>query len=326
MTRHLVRPATTLLAALGAALLLSCGSGDGPSADESYKITLRYCAEARFSTCGADPSTQATLTEITQAQRDAFQAAATRVEGLITAGLVPAVTRSGGSPLQCGDDSDLHVSMNEEVHGLLVLVTLKSGMNGGTIASSGPCIERASSKLPLVAMMQFNSVTVENYRSNGQLPLIATHEMLHCLGFGTIWDPEMGLGLITGEGTTNPRFTGARALATAKSTNGAPSTWTSLPLDNTGGVGTLNSHWRQPEFGQEMMTGYIPTSPTTPFPLSATTLASLRDLGYSVNMSRAESFTLDVSGVSALRSSDDIHLSDDVLRIPVRSADDGVQP
>jgi hypothetical protein len=56
-----------------------------------------------------------------------------------------------------------------------------------------------------------------------------------------------------------------------------------------GGAGTALSHWRESVFKNELMTGWI--SGTTQ-PLSATTIGSLADLGYSVSLSQADPFNI----------------------------------
>jgi hypothetical protein len=62
-----------------------------------------------------------------------------------------------------------------------------------------------------------------------------------------------------------------------------------LPVENKGGQGTRNSHWRETVFGNELMTGFL--SGTTQ-PLSRMTIASLADLGYKVDPSVADEFNL----------------------------------
>jgi hypothetical protein len=319
-------------AALAAAALLASCSSAGPSADASYTVTLRFCSATAFSDCSA--ASQASLTEIPQAVRDAFEAARARVESLVTAGLTVAQTKGrDGNWLTC-DSSTSSVTMQETVHGLLVLVTLQNLGSGGVVASSGPCIARASSNLPLVAVMQFDSTWV-GANSTEQLTYVATHELLHTMGFGTIWE-DFSPPLLSGAGTLDASFTGANARAAAVSVNGAPASWTSLPLENCGVAapdyctdhpdwgqcctGTRDSHWENEYFGDELMTAYV-TTPAAP--LSASTIGALRDLGYQVDMSRAETFTLlDPSALRALSSSPALDLSHDVLRIPLQYADD----
>jgi hypothetical protein len=332
---RLARP----LLALAAALLAACGGG-GATPDKTYTITLRFCSTSNFASCTSDPG-NASDVEITPDQRAAFETARDRVQGLITAGLVPARTRDSSGPLDCSDGT-MAVTLDQTVHGLLLLVVVKdTGATSGTLASSGPCIERVSSHLPLVALTEFNSNYIPGLVTRGQLETVITHEMLHTLGFGTVWI-DFHPPLITGRYTTSSAFTGPRACQAAIADNSAPSTWTTVPLENGGQdadptcytpgpsynpsgptcwTGSRDSHWDINAFGNELMTYRIPAAGTSS-PLSATTIASLADMGYAVDMTKAQDFSVNTSGLRALRSEPGLDLSNDVLDIPVQYADD----
>ena len=60
-----------------------------------------------------------------------------------------------------------------------------------------------------------------------------------------------------------------------------------VPVENTGGEGTRDSHWRESTFRSELMTGYI----NSRNPLSTVTVGALRDLGYTVSEARADAFS-----------------------------------
>ena len=62
-----------------------------------------------------------------------------------------------------------------------------------------------------------------------------------------------------------------------------------VPVENTGLPGTRDSHWRESLFKNELMSGFI-AAPNNP--LSKMTAASLKDLGYVVNMDAAEAYSL----------------------------------
>ena len=57
---------------------------------------------------------------------------------------------------------------------------------------------------------------------------------------------------------------------------------------STGSAGTDNSHWRETDFDDELMTGFLDRN--VPEVISATTIASMQDLGYGVALSRADPF------------------------------------
>lgn len=330
MTLHPARLVLPALAVLTAALALSCGGGSSP--DANFTITLRYCSDAGFSSCSA--ANQAGTDEISDSQRALIRHAADRLERLITAGLVPGRTLNDkGNPLTCYRDEAQQsgVVMNETVHGLLVLVVAEDLGTGGTLASSGPCMVRYSSKLPLVAVMKLNkngTINKDTLEADGRLETVVFHELFHTLGFGTIWTGKDAPVQLVGTGvdSSDPRFLGAQALAKAIAVNDAPATWTSVPLEGGGLEGTSSSHWRQSTFANdsanyELMTGFVAPA-GTPEQLSATTLGSLADLGYAVDYSKAEPFIIPhPSALRALVSAGATPVGDDVLRIPVSTAE-----
>ena len=73
------------------------------------------------------------------------------------------------------------------------------------------------------------------------------------------------------------------------------------------------------------MTGYV--NPSGPLgPLSATTLGAMRDLGYAVDMGKAQAFDiLTTAALVAPGAEAAIDLRGDVLRVPMQYADDTVE-
>ncbi len=62
-----------------------------------------------------------------------------------------------------------------------------------------------------------------------------------------------------------------------------------VPVENTGGPGTADGHWRETVFRDELLSGFI-AAPGNP--LSRMTAASLGDLGYQVDVDAAEPYAL----------------------------------
>jgi leishmanolysin len=133
---------------------------------------------------------------------------------------------------------------------------------GGILGQAGPDAVRSGSYLPYKGTMQFDVADASAYQA-GLFDDIVLHEMLHTVGFGTIWSAK---GLITGGG-----FNGALANAVYPGT-------ALIPLELDGGSGTAYAHWDEETFSNELMTGYIDGDND----LSYMTIASLGDLGYSV--------------------------------------------
>ncbi len=149
--------------------------------------------------------------------------------------------------------------------------------------------------------------------ANGTLLSVIMHEMGHVLGVGTIWANK---GLVTGAGTSNPLFTGAQATAAYNQIFGV--NVAGVPVENTGGGGTRDAHWRESILGSELMTGYAENGA---MPLSRITIGSLADIGYVVNMNAADAFSSSGAAVRVQFSLGDSAAS---LRIEDRSSLVGV--
>ncbi len=143
---------------------------------------------------------------------------------------------------------------------------------GGILGMAGPTAIRTDGYLPATAVMQFDIADADYYNTPelGLWEEIVTHEMLHSVGFGTIWSY---LGLI--DNTTDPNapvFLGEGA----KAANGDEL----VRLEEDGGSGTALSHWDEEIFGDELMTGWLNLSTDVETDLSDMTIASLGDIGY----------------------------------------------
>ncbi len=133
---------------------------------------------------------------------------------------------------------------------------------------------------------------------SGLLLSVVMHEMGHVLGIGTIWD---SLGLLSGGGTNNPIFVGAHATAAYNQLFGTSAS--GVPIENTGGPGTADGHWRETVFGSELMTGWA--GPGANLPLSVVTIGSLADIGYTVDYAAADTYvrSLTSSALASIASS-----------------------
>ncbi|WP_265440937.1 leishmanolysin-related zinc metalloendopeptidase [Bradyrhizobium sp. SEMIA] len=104
------------------------------------------------------------------------------------------------------------------------------------------------------------------------------------IGIGTIWTNKK---LLKGAHTSNPTFVGTNAMREYGKLRGSATL--PVPVENTGGEGTRDSHWRDTVFGAELMTGFVNEGGN---PMSRVTIASLQDLGYEVNMDVAQPYHL----------------------------------
>jgi Leishmanolysin len=209
---------------------------------------------------------------LTTAQKNAFKSAADRWTKVIV-GDVPSVLADG-----------------EMIDDLLILA---QGVNidgpGQILGQAGPTHLRPASAgvnafLPAKGIMSFDTADLAQMQSNGTLLDVITHEMGHVVGIGTIWTNK---GLLVGGTTSNPTFKGTNAKTEYGILKGTGPV--AVPVENIGGPGTRNSHWRESIFKNELMSGFIAAANN---PLSKVTAASLKDLGYVVNMSAAEPYAL----------------------------------
>jgi hypothetical protein len=146
-------------------------------------------------------------------------------------------------------------------------------------AGSGP-----AALLPAKGAMSFDSADLAALEAEGTLDDVIAHEMGHVLGIGTLWARK---GLLAGSGSADPTFRGTRAVAEYAALTGAAAS--GVPVENTGGPGTREGHWRESVFGHELMSGFIAAAGN---PLSRVTAASLGDLGYRVDLDAAEEYAL----------------------------------
>ena len=203
-----------------------------------------------------------------------FEQAAARWEAIIV-GDLPNATWNG----QAVDDVLISASV----------VTIDG--RGGILGQAGPDSLRSGSFMPIHGVMQFDAADMAAMEANGTLLEVIVHEMGHVLGVGTLWTYH---GLLTGAGTSNPLFVGARATAEYNALFGTNAG--GVPVENTMGAGSRDSHWRESIFGNELMSPVIGGAGN---PISRITAASLADMGYQVNMNAAGAYTPPTGTVGA---------------------------
>jgi hypothetical protein len=121
-----------------------------------------------------------------------------------------------------------------------------------------------------------------------------THEFGHVLGLQRF---TWGLrDLVVNAGGSDPYYQGAAARDQFAAIGGATYTGIPVPLENTGGSGTRESHWRITVLRRELMVGFAQPGG---MPLSRLSVGSLSDLGYLVRPERAEDFVVPSFGSPA---------------------------
>ena len=193
---------------------------------------------------------------------------------------------------------------------------------GGILGSAGPCGIRTSDSTALVGLMRFDTADLGLMETQGILEDVILHEMGHVLGLGTLWGLK---GKLVGGGTLDPHFNGVFANQKFDDIGGIDYTGGgTVPVENcqagvppSCGAGTRDGHWREFDFTNELMTGYI----DIPAPMSVVTAAHYQDMGYQINLGESDAFVLDFS-LRALRAAGKgVFLGDDMLRFPLQVID-----
>lgn len=163
---------------------------------------------------------------------------------------------------------------------------------GNGVAQARPLYIRNGSHLPIAGEIEIDSSDIAAQTAAGTLFTIVTHEIGHALGFGTTWSQYSGI--TSGLGGGDPQFRGANALREYRNLTGNFGA-TGVPLENTGGTGTRDAHWRESLFRTELMTGTLGPGLNQ---LSRVTIGQFQDLGYTVNYNAADAFSLGSSNAT----------------------------
>ena len=261
--------AQAVTARVGALAPVTFTATTQPPPPSAYRIDVRFI--------GPPPTVN---------QKAAFDSAAARWSTHILGDLedIPFNSNDPNASLDfCGGET-----INETIDDLLIFAKIdKIDGPGGILGQAGACYLRDDNLLSIIGIMQFDVDDVVSLEASGRFRDVVLHEMGHVFGIGSLWNLK---GLITGRGTGDPFFTGPSGrmafAAGAASPAGFPGN--SVPVENTGGGGTRDVHWRESILTNELMTGFLNSGTN---PLSALTVASLRDEGYLVNDAIADPFT-----------------------------------
>ena len=223
------------------------------------------------------------------AHRTAVEQAVRQWEQILTIGL-PDVDFSD-NPRTCGG------VLNDVVDDLRLFVRVQS-IDGprGTLASAGTCHSRGTSGLPISGYVNLDADDFQSLSADA-MRVIAAHEIGHGLGFSNGYFQRMSLmrkpslpphsGIVFDAPDTH--FAGEGAIAAFELAGGASYTDAKVPIENIMGAGSGDSHWRESVLDDELMT---PRHDGDGDALSAITIQAMADMGYHVDLSQAESYTL----------------------------------
>lgn len=243
----------------------------------------------------------------------AFAAAEARWEAIITSDLPD--DHATLDAYACGSSP----AMDRPIDDLVIFVEVGPiDGSGGILGGAGVCFLHDVGLLPAISQMTLDGTDLADIAGQGLLVPVIIHEMGHALGYGTLWgETQFGdrgnLVDPTYSGGTDPYFTGANALAKFDLAGGDAYVGAKVPVENQGGQGTADAHWRESVFDNELMTGYVNSYNNL---LSAVSIGSMQDLGYDVDYSQADPYQI----LTSLRtgSSKTIKLHNDILRGPIR--------
>ncbi len=238
----------------------------------------------------------------TEKQKRTIRYAARRWMSIIREDL-PDYTFTQGWSGTCGDHS-YRIPSGERIDDLRIYIT--SFYDDPDLAGwGGPDILRDTSSLTVVGCMAFN-LNLYSF----SLMNVGLHEIGHVLGFGTIWDD---LGFLRnpsrgGNEGADTHFNGPLAMAAFDAAGGSSYTGRKVPVRNDGKPRSGDSHWRFSVFGDELMAAGDADVESPLFSeehykindaISAITIQSLADLGYSVDVTQAVPYTLPSAAAKA---------------------------
>ena len=224
-------------------------------------------------------------------QQRLIRNAAARWEAIIV-GDVPTVSFRQDPLDEWSSFSQARIQVNGEVDDLRIFVAMRSidGVDG-TLAGARPYLFRSNSWLPCVAEIIYDTADQYGETANAFYSTIL-HEMGHALGFGAIW-PYLGLLENPSAGSTrlvDTHFSGERAREAFGQARGPRKDWSYagaiVPVENLP-IFQVDAHWRELVMVNELMTSVGAVEP-----LSAITIQSLADIGYRVDVSQADPYTL----------------------------------
>ena len=251
-----------------------------PSGDDPFNIELVF------------------VSDFTDARKDVMQQAARRWETIITKGLPDVNFSTNPHSLSFGDGT---IVVDDTVDDLRIFVykdaTVTVGVGGLSYVRSGnptglPAIGRVWIGAPFLTRRQREEPLWQEERLLRDLML---HEIAHVLGYGSLWR-ESGL---VHELSGDTYFSGELAIQAFNAAGGENYSGNKVPVvfGDLGGC-SAGSHWRDDvfrgldrQFGAEVMEPVMEREHA----LSAITIQSLADLGYVVDVSRADPYKLPAS-------------------------------
>ena len=181
------------------------------------------------------------------------------------------------------------VKAGTTVTNLLVQISVVKGDGAGkSLGSTAICgFSTVDGKvLPRVVSVKLDSEDVLAAANTGQTAVFLSHQLGHALGIGAAaWQTR-----VQGAGTATASYGGTTGIEAVRGFKTAGGTGLRVPVDQGG------AHWSTTGVGNELMSSLRNDGKAAP--LSAITIGSLQDLGYTVDLGKAEAFKV-AAGVGA---------------------------
>lgn len=284
----------------------------------------------------------------------AFVSAAERWNEILEGTIVEEFTLFGGQEF-CNGAVKVSGDFTADFLTIAAFVVEIDGVNG-ILGQAGPCAQLLEEfgAFPILGIMEFDVDDLEALIADDTLNDVILHEMAHVLGIGTFWrnavqgelslnfrDPSLlfdptfeidAIGNIVNiQVAVQPTFRGEAAVAeyealTGQAEVGAP---VENGIDGNGFIingaqnlldtlGSTDAHFEKEEFGDALMTFAIESG--VDHPLTRMSIASLEDLGYTVNVDNGDDFVLPSLAKSAKSSGSGgkmHYLGNDVLNFDI---------
>ena len=191
------------------------------------------------------------------------------------------------------------VIVNRQIDDVLIFVNrgrvIPGGRSGAAASSEQGVVRESGSGLPCFGLIRmYENVLDAESIATGKTYSIFLHEIAHVLGFGLIWErKDLLFNPSENQAGLDTYFGGLRAIDAFNRSGGTGYTGLKVPVENSIEVNASSgrdAHWRLSVFGDELMTYVYRRGDQRP--LSEITIQSLADLGYEVNASRAEPYSL----------------------------------
>lgn len=275
------------VAAGPATVIVTATDPGGLSAGSSFPVTVRGGSP------GAYDIDLILVDEVTESVAAAFDDAVVYWSSILAATELPDVPIAADLTLGCWEiTTDQRV---QSVDDLLIVASVRE-IDGrfGILARAGPCgIRDGPDGLPFMGAMTFDVEDLQWLEEQGDMEEVILHEMGHVLGIGTGWrafDLLQNPSVPDNQGA-DTHFPGPLTIEAFDEAGGTNYTdGEKVPVENRAGPGSGDSHWRESVLDHELMTPFQNSG--VPDPLSAITIQSLADMGYTVDVSLAEPFTL----------------------------------